>query len=220
MRKFKVRTINQNMINNLLTECRNNISALCMNYKRNQHLSKSQKKLKLFIKHPEFRIQNFLIFFLILLLFGSCMNPFAPKLVEGKQSIITDQKYINGVFDNFRYAYIFRDTTVYGKLLTNDFTFTYRNYERNVDVTWGRDEDMLTTSGLFSAAQSVDLTWNEIVVAIGDSSTMDISRGFSLTVIFDPTYTEQVQGRASLRLVRKSPGDIWQISRWLDESNF
>jgi len=163
---------------------------------------------------------RFCIMFSFLLILTSCLNPFAPKLVEGRHSIITDQKYINGVFDNFRYAYIFRDTTVYGKLLANDFTFTYRNYERNVDVSWGRDEDMLTTSGLFSAAQSVDLTWNEIVVAIGDSSTMDISRGFSLTITFDPTYTEQIQGRASLRLVRKSPGDIWQISLWRDESNF
>lgn len=162
---------------------------------------------------------NFTIILLSFVL-TSCFNPFAPRLGEGKQEIISDQKSISGVFENFRYAYIFKDTLVYGKLLTDDFTFTYRNYDKNIDVTWGRDEDMLTTSGLFTASQSLDLLWNEIIISSGDSSTIDIARGFSLTVIFDPTYTERIQGRAVLRLVRNSPGDVWKISRWRDESNF
>ena len=161
-----------------------------------------------------------LISFGIFLTLLSCTNPFAPKLANGNVDILSDQKTIYGVFDNFRFAYIFKDTLVYGKLLAPDFTFTYRNYENNVDVSWGRSEDMLTTYGLFTSSQSLDLIWNEVAVMTGDSTTIDISRGFTLTVIFDPSYTERIQGRANLRLIRQAIGEPWQISRWRDESNF
>lgn len=156
----------------------------------------------------------------MLILIVSCTNPFAPKLTEGNQDIITDQTFIDGVFENFRYAYIFKDTLVYGRLLADNFTFTYHNYEKNIDVTWGRTEDMITTNGLFNAAQSLDLIWNQVIIAIGDSSRINISRGFNLNVIFDPSYSEQIIGRVNLILVRPENNGVWKIEKWTDESNF
>lgn len=150
----------------------------------------------------------------------SCTNPFAPKLAEGTKEIITDQKSIEGVFENFRYSYIFKDTLVYGKLLADNFTFTYHNYDKNIDVSWGRSEDMISTAGLFSAAQSLDLIWNQVVVSLGDSTRLNITRGFTLNIIFDPSYSEEVVGRVNLTLIRPVPDGIWQIERWIDESNF
>ena len=143
-------------------------------------------------------IKKYQIIVLLVLAFicvYSCTNPFAPKLATGSHDILTDQKSIDGVFENFRYAYIFKDTLVYGKLLADNFTFTYHNYDKNVDVTWGRSEDMMTTLGLFNAAQSVNLIWNQVVLAIGDSSRINITRGFTLNIVFDPTYSCQISTR-------------------------
>ena len=167
-------------------------------------------------------IKRYYLFYLILgfLILYGCTNPFAPALVEGTHEIITDQKTIDGVFENFRYAYIFKDTLVYGKLLKDNFTFTYHNYEKNVDVSWGRSEDMITTYGLFSAAQTLELIWNQVVISIGDSSRMNITRGFILKINFNSSYSEEINGRVNLIIARESPGKIWQIERWIDESNF
>jgi hypothetical protein len=161
---------------------------------------------------------------LLLLMISSCTNPFAPKLADSTKNfpILSDQKNPDGVFQNFRYSYIFKDTLVYGKLLSDNFTFVYRNYDLGVDNSWGRDEDMLTTNGLFQATQNLDLIWNEIVVSAynPDSLTADISRGFTLTVTFSPTDIIRVQGRVNLRLARNNLNDIWKILIWRDESNY
>ena len=166
-------------------------------------------------------------FVILLLLVGpvvwfGCDNPFAPKLGDASHSAaaLGDQRSVEGVFQNFRYAYRYKDTLTYGRLLAPNFTFIYRNYDRGVDATWGRDEDMLTTSGLFQAAQNIELLWNEVITSIGDSLTLDVSRGFTMTVTFDITDVLRVQGRANFRLVRAAPGEVWMISRWRDESNY
>jgi hypothetical protein len=163
---------------------------------------------------------------IITLLFAAIVivacNPFAPKLADdsGSNPIITNQMTIEGVFENFRYSYIFKDTLVYGKLLADDFTFIYRNYDQGVDVSWGRDEDMRTTWGLFNTAQSIDLIWNEVIVSVGDTLVRDISRGFTMTVVFSPTDYIPVQGRANFRLIRTTTAEPWRISVWRDESNY
>lgn len=152
-------------------------------------------------------------------------NPFAPALTTGvgNNAIITDQTTDDGVFENFRYAYIFKDTVVYGNLLDNNFTFIYRNYNQEgvgVDNSWGRDEDMITTSRLFSACQSLDLIWNEKIISVGDDLLRDISRSFTLTVVFSPTDVIPVQGRAYFRLTRSTADAPWKILIWRDESNY
>ncbi len=164
-----------------------------------------------------------LYFFLLVLGLGACTNPFAPKLADPSfnYSQISDQKTVDGVFRNFRYAYVFKDTLVYGKLFDYNFTFVYRNYDLGIDNSWGRDEDMLTTNGLFQASQNLDLTWNDVVTSVyeEDSLTADISRGFTLSVVFSPTDIIRVQGRANFRLNRKKLDDKWRIQIWRDESN-
>src|SRR5438874_6625755 len=81
---------------------------------------------------------------------SGCFNPFAPKLdtSNGNENILSDQKTVEGLFQNFKYSYTFRDTSIYGQLLNDDFVFTYFDYDLGVDVSWDRATDMKTTNGL------------------------------------------------------------------------
>lgn len=165
----------------------------------------------------------FIILILFLFyLFDSCTNPFAPGLESNDQgsTLLGDQTTIDGIFQNFRYSYIFKDTVVYGKLLHEDFTFIYRNYDKGVDLSWGREEDMRTTSRMFSGTQNLDLIWNEIAFSVGDSLLLDVARGFTLAITFSPSDIVNIYGRANFRLKRNSSDDIWKIIQWRDESNY
>ena len=152
-----------------------------------------------------------------------CKNPFAPAFDEtngSASSVISDQKTTDGVFQNFQYAYAVKDTSIYGNLLTGDFTFIYRDYDQGYDVSWGRDEDMKTTYGLFENAQQLDLIWNNIVLSVEDSLSANIVRSFNLTITFNPTDVIRLDGRVNLLLNRNSVDSKWQITKWIDESNF
>ncbi|PLX25493.1 MAG: hypothetical protein C0600_11900 [Ignavibacteria bacterium] len=160
---------------------------------------------------------------LVFLLIAVACNPFAPAIedtTEGAANLITDQTTIDGLFQNFRYAYTFKDTTIYGGLLAHDFTFTYRDYERRVDENWGRDEEMRITWHLFQNASSLNLIWNNIVGFSGDSLLSSVTRSFNLTVTFNPNDVVRVDGRVSLDLERPSAADKWKITQWRDESNY
>jgi hypothetical protein len=124
------------------------------------------------------------------------------------------------VFQNFQYAYTFKDTTIYGKLITENFIFTYRDYEVGFDVSWGREEEMKTTYGLFQNSQRLDLIWNNIILSSVDTLTANIVRGFNLTITFNPTDVIRIDGRVNMALKRETGESRWQISRWIDESNF
>ena len=165
------------------------------------------------------RINN-IIFVLFISLILGCTNPFAPRLdtnLGGNGSLIAPQKSIEGVFQNFQYSYTFKDTTIYGGLLNSDYSFIYRDYDLSVDVSWGRDEDMRVTNGLFQNSQRLDLICNNIVSMTSDSS--NIIRSFNLTITFNPTDIIQVDGRVNLQLQKNNKG-IWKIVNWIDESNF
>lgn len=133
---------------------------------------------------------------------------------------MSDLKDIPGVFQNFQYSYTFRDTLIYGELLSDQFIFTYRDYDQGFDVSWGRDEEMRTTNGLFQNAQRLDLIWNNIVLITQDSATANVVRSFNLTITFNPTDVVRVDGRVNLSLRRDAVSEKWQITRWIDESNF
>lgn len=152
-----------------------------------------------------------------------CTNPFAPKLDQSDDTglpPVSDQKNIEGVFQNFQYAYTFKDSTIYGQLLSSDFTFTYRDYDQGFDVTWGRDDDMNSTYGLFQNAQRLDLIWNNIILSTQDSLSANIVRSFNLTITFNPTDVVRVDGRVNLALKKDLSTQVWRINRWIDESNF
>lgn len=135
-------------------------------------------------------------------------------------SALSDLKTVEGVFQNFQYAYVFKDTTIYGKLLTNDFLFTYRDYDQGIDVSWGRDEEMKTTYGLFQNSQRLDLIWNNEILNTSDSLNATIIRAFNLTITFNPTDIIRVNGRVNLSLRKDPVSETWAITRWIDESNF
>lgn len=157
-----------------------------------------------------------------LLILSACNNPFAPTLNTGHNSagFLVDQSTIEGIFQNWKYAYQFKDTVVYGNLLDDNFIFTFKNNDKGIDQSWNREQEMLTTFRLFSAAQNMDLVWNESVISYGDTTFREISRGFSLRVAFSPSDIIQVQGRATIELIRPNSLSIWKIKSWRDESNF
>jgi hypothetical protein len=124
---------------------------------------------------------------------------------------------VEGVFQNFRYAYTFKDTLIYGQLLDKDFVFSYRDYDQGVDKSWARDEEMRVTYGLFQNSQRLDLIWNDIVATSSDSTR--IIRSFNLTVTYNPMNIDYVDGRVNLEL-KKNSKQQWKILRWYDESNY
>lgn len=165
-------------------------------------------------------------FFLLIIIYcslfitlSSCENIFSPKLDnETPTSILTDQKTVEGVFQNFKYAYTFKDTTVYGNLLAEDFIFTYRDYELGFDISWDRATEMRTTNGLFLSAQKLEVVWNNIIFQGGDSLQQNIKRSFNLTITFNPSDITRLNGFVDMNLHRNSADEIWKIIRWRDES--
>lgn len=151
---------------------------------------------------------------------NSCVNPFAPKIDENlsnSQSLISDLSNISGVFKNFQYAYTFKDTLIYSQLLDRNFIFSYRDYDIGADISWGRDEEMKVTYGLFQNTQRLDLVWNNIITMSGDST--HIVRSFNLTITFNPTDIVFIDGKVNLELSKDS-NQKWKITHWIDESNF
>lgn len=155
----------------------------------------------------------------MLFLFSGCKNPFAPALDDSpnkNSTMISDLSNVEGVFKNIQYAYTFKDTTIYGGVISNNFNFTFRDYSLGFDVSWGRDEEMKATYGLFQNVQRLDLIWNNIVLMTNDST--NIVRSFNLTITFNPTDIERVDGKVNLLLTKNA--NKWQIVRWTDESNY
>lgn len=154
-----------------------------------------------------------------LILFSSCLNPFAPKLETDETGgfELGNLHTIDGLFQNLQYAYTFRDTTIYGPLIDRDFLFTYRDYEIGVDKSWGRAEEMKATYGLFTNAQRLDLIWNEILSLSPDSTV--VIRSFELTVTFNPVDIEDARGKVNLQLKKNQEGN-WKIIKWIDQSDY
>jgi hypothetical protein len=166
------------------------------------------------------RGRTFLLALVTALSTNGCLNPFAPGSDNSPAQSSCDPTSIEGVFRCFQSAYNYRDTTAYGQLLNPDFIFVYRNYDLGIDVTWGRDEEMRTTYGLFQNAQNFDLIWNNIISTSTDSISVNVVRGFNLTITFNPSDIERVDGYANLTFERPRVTDPWRIVRWRDESNF
>ncbi|KAB2908387.1 MAG: hypothetical protein LC102_03335 [Ignavibacteriales bacterium] len=165
------------------------------------------------------RLSAFLLF---LFLIVGCENPFAPGHYtdpEGGSGVLSDLTTPDGVFINLKYAYTFKDTSIYSALIKDDFIFTFRDYDLGADVTWGREEELRTTYGLFSNSERLDLVWNNIVLSSGDSTKMNIVRSFNLTITFNPNDIIRINGRVNLDLQKNATTKRWQIARWIDESN-
>ena len=156
----------------------------------------------------------------VLLALSGCINPFAPGIDTSPAESACDPHTIEGAFLCFQSAYTFRDTTVYGPLIDPSFVFAFRNYDLGIDVSWGRDDEMRSTYGLFQNAQKLDLIWNNIISSSADSSTVNVVRGFNLTIVFSANDIERVDGYANLTFGRTDAASPWKIVRWHDESNY
>lgn len=153
--------------------------------------------------------------------FVGCKNPFAPALdPDGGTSgqLISDLSTPDGIFLNFQYSYTFKDTVIYGEFISPDFIFTYRDYESGRDISWGREDEMRSTYGLFQNSERIELIWNNTIFSSIDSVNANIVRGFNLTITFNPSDVIRINGRANFTL--KKNNNKWQIEKWLDESNF
>ncbi|MFA5403368.1 MAG: hypothetical protein WC358_00365 [Ignavibacteria bacterium] len=163
--------------------------------------------------------KNLIIYFFFMLIFSSCENIFAPKIDNtSSASIISDQTTIDGVFQNFKYSYTFKDSSVYSNLLTDDFIFTYRDYALGYDVSWDKPTELKTTNGLFQNSQKLEIIWNNIIVQSGDSLNQKIKRSFNLTITFNPSNVVRLNGFADMSLIKNKNDSKWRIYMWKDES--
>lgn len=172
---------------------------------------------------PQYRkiILQFILPVITCAVFISCLNPFSPTIdnTNSTENILSDQKSVEGVFQNFKYAYTFKDTSIYGQLLAPNFVFSYFDYDLGVDVSWDRTTDMRTTDGLFANTQDLKLIWNNIVYEDGDSLSVDVRRGFNLTITFNPNDVINFYGFVDMTLTRTSGNDKWKIQTWKDLTN-
>lgn len=158
-------------------------------------------------------------FVFALLFFYSCDNIFAPKIDNTPtHSIITDQTTIEGLFQNFKYSYTFKDTSVYSNLLTDDFIFTYRNYVSGYDESWDKPTEVLTTTRLFNNSQKCEVVWNNIINQYGDSIQYFVKRSFNLAITFNPSDIIRINGFADMTLTKSTSDNKWRLKKWRDES--
>lgn len=152
-----------------------------------------------------------------------CINPFAPGIQEGDilSDILGNPATIEGFYTRFQNGYQFRDTTLYGQLIHPDFIFTYRDQEQNVDIQWGRSEEMNATSRLFRNSRDIQLQWNNIIDRIDSANQLEtrIVRRFNLTVLLEGSDLFRTDGAAVFTLTRSDTLSNWQLIRWRDESD-
>lgn len=87
-------------------------------------------------------------------------------------------------------------------------------------MTFNRDEEIRTTYNIFKGADLLDLQWNDILSQEGDSLLVDITRSYTMKFGIKASDVIRIDGRATLRLIRNSPDDVWLIRSWRDDSNF
>jgi hypothetical protein len=154
---------------------------------------------------------------------SSCINPFAPKLEEGssQDAFITPQSTPEELFQNFSYAYAFRDSVLYADLLDSAFTFEY--FDPNVGESgafesWSRDVEIKTTGSLFRTFDARELLWLGTIYENRISESEEIIyRNFRLSLV-GSTLNFTLQGYGIFTFRKGSDGK-WRILRWVDESN-
>lgn len=159
---------------------------------------------------------------LCMVAFG-CFNPFAPKLIDTLDSgdlIITDQRSPEEVLQNFRVAYTFHDSLLYSDLLDTAFLFVYFDPDAGTSgrlESWRREDDLITTGGMFRHFQVIDLIWNATLYENVEETTGEMTKSFNLTLMSSESdYT--LSGRAVFSF-KKCGDDRWRILRWKDESD-
>ena len=149
----------------------------------------------------------------------TCFNPFAPKLGDISTDLdvfLTAQQTPEEVLSNFQFAYTLKDSLVYRDLLDDDFIFVYRDLDTDAFVSWGKEEDVTATVGLFNNFTVINLVWNStnFISYSNDSTTAEISKGFILSL--GPEI--RITGEALFNFKKNIENNIWKITRWVDKS--
>lgn len=140
----------------------------------------------------------------LLLLQGSCENPFAPPLGDAT-SLWTDQSTVGGLLENFRSAYIHRDSLRYAECLAcPDYQFNYFNTELGEYEMMPRETDLVSTGRLFRHYSEVDLRW----VGLGDElAALDTPDSLiAFTLLFELRLDQDViTGHANFSVIKAAP---------------
>lgn len=154
---------------------------------------------------------------------AGCWNPFAPGVEEGDpfEDFLGNPTTIDGFFTRFQNAYQLRDTTLYGPLIAPNFTFTYRDYDNNVDISWGRTEEMSSTYRLFINSVDIRIQWNNIISQElnADKTRGQVIRRFDLSVALEGSDLIRTDGAVNFILARPDSAEAWQLETWRDESD-
>lgn len=156
-------------------------------------------------------------------LFTGCFNPFAPELDKSPDltNVITDQKSPEEVLQNFRYAYVFKDSLLYSEVLDESFVFEYFDPELQPSggfVTWGRDVDLKTTGRLFRGFDVIDLNWLNTIFSERDGQLEKRFIRFNLN-LFGSEFNFILTGTAIFTFKQSDLDGRWRIIRWKDESD-
>jgi hypothetical protein len=165
------------------------------------------------------------IFLLIGLFFltTGCINPFAPRLTDSLSTgdlVVTSQKTPEDVLQNFKIAYTFQHSLLYSDVLDTTFIFSYYDPDEATSgqmVSWGREEDLLTTGRMFRHFQVMDLVWNETISESVGETISEMSLGFDLTLV-DEKNSYRISGRATF-VFKIGKDQKWRIQRWKDFSD-
>jgi len=155
-------------------------------------------------------------------LYSGC-NPFSPKLDSEtlkNQQMPASRKTIDGVFQFFKTAYESRDTSLYGRLFAQDFTFGYYDFDANVQINWDRAQELNLTYKLFRNTEQITLDWNYYVQKDSTELEASVVRSFNLTIVQNSQSIFTGTGRARLRMRRADTDSDWQIWYWFDDSDF
>ncbi len=180
------------------------------------------------------------VFTFFLLTATSCHNIFAPETGDIEKSGLLYNPVMSRpahVLENFRYAYIYRDSLVYSTLIDSQVVFVY--YEPDDEgggghyESWPRDVELRATGGLFRAFRPIDLIWNSTL-----DSSFSYMKGDTLlktqkTWFDSSNYAEIVKsfqlnlgdnlviiGSAIFNFARSPWDNQWRIVKWHDESSF
>ena len=150
-------------------------------------------------------------------------NPFAPHFDEeglNDQNLLGDRTTVDGFFDYFKNVYEIRDTSLYGRIIAPDFTFTYFDFDQAAEVSWDRGQELAISYNLFRNVQRITLDWNFYVENIETDTEAIVNRNFNLTIVEDENTAYSGTGRARLTLRRLAPGEPWIMVNWFDDSDF
>ena len=168
------------------------------------------------------RVTLLLPVFLLVSIISSC-NPFAPRYDENgldAAQLLGDPSSVDGFFKLFKNAYELRDTSLYGRLFSSDFQFTYYDFENGQPISWDRATEMNTAYNLFRGVEKITLDWNYYTEKDTTETEAHLIRNFNLSIVQDGTNTFIGLGRAQLRLRRNTPTDAWKAYYWFDDSEF